>query len=222
MIVSAIPAYNAEVTIKDIILITKRYVDNVIVIDDGSKDKTAKIAESAGALVIKHEKNMGKGAAIKTVFERAKKSDVDILVLLDADGQHNPNEIPKVIKPILENEGEIVIGSRFIEGGCDVPKYRRFGQEILTIATNITSNLKVTDSQSGFRAFSKKALDLNLIENGFSIESEIIVLAAKKGLKIIEVPVSCRYDVDGSTLNPIVHGFNVFSRIVLMNFRRFR
>lgn len=221
MIVAALPAYNAEVSIKDVILNTKRYVDKVIVIDDGSKDETANIAESAGALVIKHEKNLGKGAAIKTLFERAKTLDVDVLVLLDADGQHNPEEIPNVIKPILENEGEIVIGSRFIEGKCDVPKYRRFGQEVLTIATNITSNIKVTDSQSGFRAFSKKSLDLDLIENGFSTESEIIVLAARKGLKIVEVPISCRYDVDGSTLNPLVHGFSVFSRIVLMNFRRF-
>ena len=185
-------------------------------VDDGSEDKTAEIARLAGALVIEHESNMGKGAAIKTAFERAKILDMDILVLLDADGQHNPDEIPDLVKPILENKADIVIGSRFMGDGYDIPLYRRFGQEVLTKATNMTSNVNVTDSQSGFRAFSKNALDLNLSESGFSIESEIIVDATRKGLKIKEVPISCRYDVEGSTLNPIVHGFGVLGRILLM------
>ncbi len=220
-IIAIIPALNEEVSIGSIVLKTKDYVDKVIVIDDGSTDNTADIAKRAGAEVIKHTKNKGKGSAFKTGFEFAKQNGTKIIVTIDADGQHNPEEIPKIIAPISAREADMVIGSRYLNGN-NIPYYRRIGQRILDHTTNLNSGMRVTDTQSGFRAFSvDKISAFKFNQNGFSIESEMLVDAANAGLKIKEVDIGVRYDVDCSTENPVKHGLKVLFNVLQdMEFRR--
>jgi glycosyltransferase involved in cell wall biosynthesis len=213
----AIPCYNEEVAIGSIVLRARMYADHVVVIDDGSKDKTAEIAKIAGAEVLVHERNQGKGSSIKDAFTYAEALGAEVLVLIDGDGQHNPDEIPSLVEPILNKEADMVNGSRFLETGNvnNVPKYRRIGQEVLTFATNTGAKSKLTDSQNGFRAFSKQAFSaFGFKQNGMAIESEMVMDAAKANLKIAEVPINVRYDVDGSTLNPVTHGFGVLNSVI--------
>lgn len=216
MILAAFPAYNEEIAIGSLILRSKEFVDKVIVIDDGSSDATAKIAELAGAEVIRHEKNLGKGVAIRHAFLKAKEMNADILVCLDSDGQHNPDEIPKLLTPIINGDADMVIGSRFLDIKSFIPGHRRIGQNVLNSLTNLITRSKVTDSQSGFRAFSKKAINtLPFNENGIGIESYLQHAADDLHLKIKEIPISCRYDVEhGSKLNSFHHGFSVFNTIL--------
>ncbi|SDF23931.1 Glycosyltransferase involved in cell wall bisynthesis [Methanolobus vulcani] len=216
-IVAAIPAFNEEIAIGSVIARAKQHVDEVLVIDDGSADKTAQIAELMGATVICHEQNSGKGVALRTAFRWAQHKEVDILVTLDADGQHCPDEIPQVVEPILWKQADVVNGARFLKGhSVDVPKYRRVGQEVLTFATNMTADVKLTDSQSGFRAFSKETFGVFKFNNaGMGVESEMINDAAAAGFKITEVPITCRYDVEGSTFNPVRHGMSVLNSIIV-------
>lgn len=211
---AVIPAFNEELSIGGIILCSRKYVDKIIVIDDGSKDKTVEMAKLAGAEVIKHYTNKGKGAALKTGFKAAKESD--IIITLDSDGQHNPDEIPKLIKPIINGEADIVNGSRYIKGNSkNTPSYRRIGQAVLDKATNLGSGLDITDSQSGFRAFAKHTIpSFRFSCSDFGIESEMLTDAANAGLRIKEVEIGVRYDVDGSTKNPVSHGLGVLIRII--------
>jgi glycosyltransferase involved in cell wall biosynthesis len=214
-IVAIIPAYNEENALADVIAKTFKYVDKVIVVNDGSVDKTAEVALNAGAEVISHSTNLGKGEALKSGFKAL--NDDSIIVTIDGDGQHNPNEIPDLIKPIVEGSADLVNGSRYMNGPEEnTPAYRRVGQRVLDIATNISAGIKVTDSQSGFRAFSSKARDcFRFKDTGFGIESEMLVDASEAGLKIVEVPITVRYDVDGSTKDPITHGVGVLLNITL-------
>jgi len=214
-VLAGIAAYNEARYVGSIVLQARQYVDEVIVIDDGSTDNTAKVAELAGATVIRHAENRGKGAAIQGILAEAKKRNPNVLVLLDADSQHDPNEIPALIKPISEGF-DLVIGSR--EAQKDkTPKYRRIGQKVIFRSSRLASKTNISDSESGFRALSSKAInELDLKENGFAIESEMITRAADKNLKITEVPISNIYTKDGSTLNPIRHGIDVLSRIIAM------
>lgn len=216
MIIAVIPAYNEEIAIGSVILRTKKYVDKVLVIDDGSTDATAIVAKMAGADVIQHEKNLGKGAALKCAFREAKRLDANVFVCLDADGQHNPDEIPRLLDIIKNGDADMVIGSRFLMATNSVPIYRRIGQQVLNSLTNSISITKVTDSQSGFRAFSKKAINsLSCNEMGIGIESQLQRSADDLNLKIVEVPISCRYDVEhGSKMNPFNHGFHVINTIL--------
>jgi len=214
-VLAGIPAYNEAGYIGSIVLQAKQYVDEVIVVDDGSRDNTARIAELAGARVIRHDKNRGKGAAIQSILAEAKRRNPDILILLDADSQHDPNEIPALIKAILEGS-DLVIGSREAQKG-KTPTYRRIGQKVLLRSTRLLIKNRLSDSESGFRALSPKAInELELKENGFAIESEMISCAADKNLKITEVPISNIYTTDGSTLNPVKHGLGVLNRIIVM------
>jgi len=214
-VLAGIAAYNEARYIGSIVLQARQYVDEVIVIDDGSTDNTARVAELAGATVIRHAANRGKGTAIQSILTEAKKRNPDVLVLLDADSQHDPNEIPALIKPISEGF-DLVIGSR--EAQKDkTPRYRRIGQKVLLRSTQLASKTNISDSESGFRALSSKAInELDLKEKGFAIESEMITRAADKNLKITEVPISNIYTMDGSTLNPIRHGIEVLSRVIAM------
>lgn len=214
-IVAGTPAFNEEKYIGTIVLKTRQYVDEVVVVDDGSTDQTANVAKLAGATVIQHKKNKGYGASIQTILAEAKKKDIDILVLLDSDFQHNPDEILQLIKPITEGF-DLVIGSRE-QQRANIPHYRRIGQRVISYFSGILSGEKLYDSECGFRVFSKKAIaKLELRENGMSVSAETIADAARKDLKITQMPISIRYTRDGSTLNPVVHGFEVLGRIAVM------
>jgi glycosyltransferase involved in cell wall biosynthesis len=220
-IIAAIPCLNEEQFIGDIVARAKKFVDKVIVIDDGSTDNTSEAAQAAGAEVVRHERRRGAGAATKSGFEAAKTNNADILVTLDGDGQHNPDEIPRVLAPILHNGADLVIGSRFLQSNLNqsqpistnlnqVPKYRKFGIDVITWLYNLGSRVKVSDSQSCFRAYSRRLLDaVGITENGFSFSVEVLIQSREKGFAITEVPISCIYHSQGSSLNPIAHGLGV-------------
>lgn len=216
MIIAGIPAYNEEKTIAKVVLLVQKQVDAIVVCDDGSEDLTADIAQSLGATVIRHGKNLGYGAAIQSLFRKAMEKDADVIITLDADGQHYPEEIPRLTQPILDGEADIVIGSRFLGEHNNVPAYRRFGIKLITKLSNRSRNF--SDSQCGFRAYSKKALEnLNLNENGMGISAEILLETVKRGLRVVEVPVYVRYKgLDTSTHNSLRHGTNVMMSIVRM------
>lgn len=214
--VACIPAYNEERSIGDVIRRSKNYVDKVIVCDDGSEDNTVRKAKDAGATVLRHEKNLGKGAALKTLFKHAKEINADIMVTIDGDGQFLPDEMGLLIKPVLEEGSDIVIGYRF-SNDVEMPSYRKAGNKILDKITNMASELPFRDTQSGFRAYSKKAIQsINFTTDGFGADSEILVVASQKGLKISEVKVSVIYDTGGktSTKNPVSHSGDVVASLV--------
>ena len=210
-IVVGIPAFNEEKNIAVLITQLKKIADKIIVCNDGSTDLTSEIAEELGATVINHEKNLGYGAAIRSIFLKSKDLDGDILVTFDADGQHRIEDINKVINPIINGESDLVIGSRFLdESAKEVPRYRKAGIKLITKITNATIKKQLTDSQSGFRAYSKKVLnELNPSELGMGISTEILIKASAKNFRISEVPIKIVYDGDTSTHNPISHGSSV-------------
>lgn len=218
-IIVTIPAFNEEVAIGSVVARCKKYVDTVIVVDDGSKDHTAEVARLVGANVVSHEKNSGYGAAIKTCFEVAKKRDVEAMIIIDADGQHDPDSIPDLIDKMVTDHSDIVIGSRFVNGNGrsqDIPAYRKVGMLVLDNATELGSGQRITDSQSGYRLYSKNAIQKIVLDNnGMAAGSEILIQAADKKLKISEVPIIVRYDIEKtSSKNPVVHGMDVLSNII--------
>jgi glycosyltransferase involved in cell wall biosynthesis len=215
LIIAGIPAYNEEKTIAKVVLLAQNYVDKVVVCDDGSSDLTAQIAEKLGAVVIKHEKNLGYGAAIRSLFKKAEELNADILLTIDADGQHDAGELPLLVQAVLEDKADIVVGSRFLGERNHVPTYRLFGIKLLTKLTGRSVG-KLTDAQSGFRAYNKKAIkSLHLSERGMGVSAEILIEAKKQGLRVAEVPIKVYYDnLDTSTHNPIKHGLSVLSTII--------
>jgi len=210
-IIVGIPAFNEEKNIAVLIIQLKKIADKIIVCNDGSTDLTSKIAEGLGATVINHAKNLGYGAAIRSIFLKSKDLGGDILVTFDADGQHRIEDINRVIKPIINEESDLVIGSRFLDKSeKEVPQYRKVGIKIITKVTNATIKKQLTDSQSGFRAYSKKVLnELNPSELGMGISTEILIKASAKNFRISEVPITITYNGDTSTHNPISHGSSV-------------
>jgi len=210
-IIVGIPAFNEEKNIAVLITQLKKITDKIVVCNDGSTDLTSKIAEGLGATVINHKKNLGYGAAIRSIFLKAKDLDGDILVTFDADGQHRTEDINGVINPIINGESDLVIGSRFLdESKKEIPRYRKVGINVITKITNVTIKKQLTDSQSGFRAYSKKVLnELNPSELGMGISTEILIKASAKKFRISEVPIKIIYNGDTSTHNPISHGSSV-------------
>ncbi len=205
-----IPAYNEEKNIASIITKLKNITDSIIVCDDGSSDMTSEISKNLGAVVISHKKNMGYGAAIRTIFQKSVELDSDILVTFDADGQHRIDDVNKILQPLKNNEADIVIGSRFLDNESKVPNYRKIGIKVITQVTNASLKKKLTDSQSGFRAYNKQALtQISPSEMGMGISTEILIKASNKGLRIAEIPITILYHDDASTHNPVSHGTSV-------------
>ena len=205
-----IPAYNEEKNIASIITKLKKITDSIIVCDDGSSDMTAEISKNLGATVISHKKNMGYGVAINSIFQKAKELNIDLLVTFDADGQHRVEDIQKVIEPIKNNVADLVIGSRFLDKKSNVPNYRKIGIKVITKITNVSIKKKLTDSQSGFRAYNKQVLSqISPSDIGMGISTEILIKSSSKGLRIMEVPVTILYSGDTSTHNPVSHGTSV-------------
>lgn len=220
VVVVGIPAFNEETMIARVVLEAQKYADVVVVCDDGSSDATGAIAKRLGADVVHHRQNLGYGASIKSLFKRARELNADVLVTLDADGQHNPEEIPKVVKPIAQDMADLVIGSRFIEtrGTKEMPFYRQLGAKLITKLVNGSSKNGISDAQSGFRAYNRQALEqLSPFEDGMGASVEILLKANKHDLKICEVPSTCKYhncDVSTSTEHPFTHGIGVIMSII--------
>jgi len=238
-VIAAIPCLNEEAFIGDIVTRAKRYVDKVIVVDDGSTDNTSEAAQAAGAEVIKHKTRQGAGGATKTAFEAAKRSYADILVTLDGDGQHNPDEIPQLLAPIINEEADLVIGSRFLPPRqstsqespvisppprlstndyrlpTNIPRYRKFGIDVITFLYNFGSKARVSDAQCCFRAQNRKLIEaVTITEAGFGFSVQVLIQARKKGFTIREVPISCIYHSQGSSLNPVTHGLGVAFNVI--------
>jgi len=215
-ILACIPAFNEENIIGEVVKKTLSYVDKVIVCDDGSWDNTFNEAKISGAEVIHHSKNLGKGAALKSLFNYARNSNFDVIVTIDGDGQFLAEEITKLVKSIVEKKSDIVIGYRF-DDKTEMPSYRKVGNKILDKITSLASDLPFRDTQSGFRAYSKKAIDLITFQtNGFGADSEILINISKKGLRISEEKVTVIYNTGRktSTKNPLSHSGEVITSII--------
>jgi len=210
MIIACIPAYNEESTIGSVVVRAMRHVDRVVVCDDGSGDLTGEIAGGLGAVVVRHERNMGYGASLLSLFEEARRLGGDVMVTLDGDGQHDPAEIPRLVERLGEGDVDIVIGSRFLEGGgSEAPGWRNAGIRLITgLASN--GELRVTDAQSGFRVYNRRALEsLVLTEQGMGASTEILLKAKEAGLRVYEVPVNISYNDNTSTQNILFQGIDV-------------
>lgn len=216
LVVACIPAKDEEGTIARVVLKAMRHVDKVLVCDDGSTDLTGEIAARLGAEVIRHERNLGYGAAIEALFERAIGLGADVVVTLDADGQHEPDDIPRVVEPILRDEADIIVGSRFLDAKEDqIPKYRKYGIKAITGLSGKFSHVELADAQSGFRAYSRRALPLvRPSEMGMGASTEIILKAHEAELRVKEVPVKARYGKNSPSLNPVYHGIDVVLSIM--------
>lgn len=210
-LVIGLPAYNEEKNIASIIIKLKKISDKIIVCNDGSSDLTGEIAEKMGVIIVNHPKNLGYGAAIRSIFTKFVELGDDILVTFDSDGQHRIEDINVVISPIMKNEADIVIGSRFLgDDNSDVPKYRKLGIKAITNLTNVSTENNLTDSQSGFRAYHKRVFpDIFPSDHGMGVSTEILIKATKKEYRIKEVPIKILYSGDTSTHHPVSHGVSV-------------
>lgn len=226
MRLACIPAYNEEASIAGIVESASRHVDRVVVCDDGSTDGTARLASRAGATVISHKRNRGYGASIISLFDYARSHNADVVVTIDSDGQHDPGQIPALVDALVQHNVDVVIGSRFLAppaGGGEpgagdhsgVPRYRRLGIKIITSAANLGTDLKVSDSQSGFRVYSRNAINaIHPTEEGMSVSTEILLKISNKGLSLAEVPISVSYGGDSSSHNPAYHGVSVLANTI--------
>ena len=213
---AAIPCYNEEVAIGSVVLKSMKQVDEVLVVDDGSRDETVNIAKAAGAAVISHEENKGYGAAVRSCFKYAMQHNADIMLILDGDGQHDPSCIPDFVQALESNGADVVIGSRFLEKKNGIPKYRIAGMKVLNMSTRVAGNIKTTDSQSGYRAYSRRAIEKIKIRNSdMGAGSEILTQMKDHNLEVAEIPITTRYDIKGrSTKNPVAHGFGVLESLI--------
>ena len=211
-----IPAFNEENVIGDVVKKSLEFVDHVVVYDDGSSDKTSEIAENAGAYVIRNSQNKGKGYALQSLFKYAKHQNSEIIVTMDGDGQFKPDEIPKLCKPILHDGQDLVVGYRF-DNNDEMPKYREIGNKMLDHISSLATKLPFRDTQSGFRAYSKNAIQsITFSSKGFGADSEILINAHEKGLKITEEKVTVLYNTGHktSTKNPISHTTGVAASVI--------
>ena len=216
MDVVLIPAYDNDYAIGKVVRESARHADAVIVCDDGSRDDTATQAEKAGAVVLRHGKNMGKGAALRTLFEKAGQMGADRACTIDGDGQFDPAEIPKLLEAQKTSGADIVVGYRF-DDEEDMPGYRRLGNKLFDKMTSMAADVGVRDTQSGFRVYTKRAVtQVRFESDGFSADAEILVDAARKGLSMAEEKITVTYETGGRihSQNPVSHGYGIFSTLL--------
>lgn len=221
-----IPAYNEAETIEEVVSEVTKYGDEVLVVDDGSTDGTKQLAEEAGATVVAHSRNRGYGNALRTIFKEAAKRDADHLAILDADGQHQPDNVPDLVSTLDEREADIAIGSRFANGGdTNAPLYRRFGLFVVNTLTNVSLGVVrprswVSDTQSGFRVYNNEAIEaiadnVDEIGGGMDASTDILYQAHREDLDVIEEGVHIDYKVaNGSHRHPVRHGFVLVSNLL--------
>lgn len=213
-IVAVIPAYNEARFIGSVVLQARKHAGKVIVVDDGSSDRTAEIAEAAGALVVRHDDNRGKGAALSTGIHKALTFEPVAVVMLDGDFQHLPQQLPRLVAPILEGRAHIVVGSRYLDQDSIVPRHRIWAHRAFNLLIRLGSGVRLSDSQNGFRAFSRRALEgVSFVSDDFTVESEIQFLARERGLRIEEVPVTIQY-LDKPKRSVVGHGLIVLNGVL--------
>jgi glycosyltransferase involved in cell wall biosynthesis len=213
-VVVAIPAYNEDRFIGSLVLKLRAKDRTVLVVDDGSTDATAELAEAAGATVVRHGTNQGKTAAVATIFQQARRMDADALVLLDGDSQHDPSEVDQLAEPILNGLADMVVGSRFAGVQSVIPRWRVAGQHALTMATNLGSGLHLSDTESGYRAFSRRALEeMRFTGRGFALEPLTQFQAKQRDWKVLEVPIRVHYEI-ALKRNPVWHGVGQIDAIL--------
>ena len=215
-------AYNGEKNIAAIIAQLQKMSYSIIVCNDGSSDMTGEIAEKMGATVINHKRNLGFGAALRSIFLKANELNADILVTIDADGQHNPLEIKDILKPIEDNEADVVIGSRFSGKTSKIPKYRIIGIKAINKLTSSSSENKLIDPLSGFRAYTKKVFkEILPADSGMGGSTEVLIKANQRKFRIVEIPILVNYEGDTSTHNPINQSFSlIFSTMKFISIER--
>jgi glycosyltransferase involved in cell wall biosynthesis len=220
-IIACIPAFNADKSIRRVIEITKQYVKEVIVVNDGSLDETEAETIRAGARLVSHAVNLGYGSAISSCLKAGLEADAEIIITLDADLQHNPEDIPHLVRPIVEGKADIVTGSRFITTveGNTLPAYRRFGITMLTRVTNFMTQTTISDATTGFRAYSRRAAIImasTAFSPGMGASSQILMEAFRSGLRILEIPVNISYatGVHTSTHGPLTMGMSILTSII--------
>lgn len=189
-----LPAWNESKVLPEVVqeIRTAGY-QNIVIVDDGSKDDTFEVSKKAGVIALRHRLNRGKGAATKTAIEAAKLLGADIVVTMDSDGQHNPEDITRLIAPIQEGKAEVVLGTRLLNP-TGMPWYKIIANKIGNVVTWYFYGLYVSDSQSGFRAYSRRAVDqINTKTDRYEYDSEIIREIYLYKLKYCEVPIEVRY-----------------------------
>lgn len=226
-VIVAIPAYNEEAAVGNVVNAARPHADEILVVDDGSSDATAAIAHRAGAVVVRHLENRGKGAAVRTALRYVVEQGFDAVVFLDADGQHDPREIPLLLEPVLGRNSssvDIALGARYGRM-TDMPVWRRVGKRVLDVATALASRSRPVDSQCGFRAFNRRAartLHEQLTTDGFAVESETIIVARRAALSYESVDIHCRYRgvEEPHTMGSFRHAWSVLRQIVAVSTRR--
>jgi glycosyltransferase involved in cell wall biosynthesis len=214
VLVVVIPAFNEERFIGSVVLGARQYAQTVIVVDDGSTDATAALAEAGGALVLRHEANLGKGAALNTGFQKARALGAEMVVILDGDGQHRADEIPNIVQPIQAGSADMVLGSRYMGEENAAPFYRKVGQVVMTWLTNASSGVHMTDTLSGYRAFSRRALErIDFHEGGWGAETELQFQAHDLHLKIAELPIHVVYQ-ERAKRNPVAYSLHIINAVM--------
>lgn len=219
-VAAAIPVYNEASTIAGILAAVQPFVDRVIVVDDGSTDQGANLAAAEGVEVRAHAQNRGYGAALQTALAWARANpDVTELVMIDADGQHNPSDIPRMVAELRARQVDVLVGSRFL-GANNAPTYRLLGLHILTAAGVLGSGVQLTDSQSGYRVLSRRAIEsLDLREERWAVQSEMLFEVSRTGLLLAETPTAIRYE-GAARRSPIAHGVGVLVRTIVLTATR--
>ncbi len=206
-----IPTFNEAETIAEVIGGCKRYCDDILVVDDGSNDATFTEATKAGARVIRHITRLGTGASLSTGFRAALRASADVVVTVDADGQHSPEDIPLLLEPIFLGTADLVIGSRLLGRTKGMPPLKRLGNRMLSFATSSLSGRRISDSQSGMRAYTRRFLETITHESaGYSWASEILLLASRNGLGLAEVPIKIIYPKHRHRGTGILDGLAIF------------
>ena len=214
--IAVIPAYNEEKTIRTVIEGLNGKVDEIVVVDDGSTDRTIDILRSLDVVVISHQMNMGYGEAMRSGFRKGLEIGGDIFLLIDADLQHDPNESKELMEFLIKNNHDVVVGSRFMKSRSRIPLYRRLGIKFFTALTRILIGVRLTDAQSGFRVFTRdaieKVVDFRAGNMGSSIE--ILFLLKKNNIRIKEFPITCSYENVRYSVNPITHGLQLINSLM--------
>ena len=209
-----LPAYNEAKTIGQVVREASEFVNDILVIDDGSVDKTAQIAEEASGKVIKHSTNLGKGMALRTGFDYVSQKGYDLIATMDSDGQHQPSDLPRFIDYFKNNKPDIIIGAR-IHDRIKMPRHRRFNNWLVSSVGSALCGQEVKDFQSGFRLIRTEVLrSVELHTERYETESELLIKAGRIGFKIQSIPINTIYNAEVSNIKPL-REMRLFTKLLI-------